>query len=324
MLVRAVLLSVCLLVPSFAGIAHAEDGEVLVDRIAAIVDGHPILLSEVQQKVVKGPLVAVSDYPADESSAPYERALQDSINFELVMAKAKYLEIDVRDDEVDQEIKSFLEKRNVSRDDLDEHLAAAGQSYEDYRDDFKDQMVLRRFQGRVIAPLVKITDKDIETYYLKKAGSTSELVELVLRQILISVSATASDNVVQEKRKLAQEVHQRIVDGTSFPEAVKVYSDEASARENGGLMAPVKTRDLAPTIRAEVENLEVGKFTLPVRTSLGFHIFYLEEKRFAGSQEFQTKKNELEFELRNLELANQTRRWLTEQRQRSKVEIVAE
>ena len=61
-----------------------------------------------------------------------------------------------------------------------------------------------------------------------------------------------------------------------------------------------------------------------MRTSLGFHIFFLEEKKFSGSREFLTQKKQLEFELRNLELANQTRRWLTEQRQKSKVEMVPE
>lgn len=303
---------------------RAVEGETLVDRVVAVVDGLPILLSDVQFKVAKGPLVSVSDYPAEESSPPYERALQDAVNFELVMIKAKDLEIDVRDDEVDQEIKSFLDKRGGTREELDQYLAGEGTTYEDYREDFKDQMVLRRFQGRVIAPLIKITDKDVEAYYLKKSGSTSELVELVLRQILISVAPTSSEDMIEAKRKLAQEVHQKLTDGTGFADAVKVYSDESSARENGGLMSAVKARDLASTIRSEVETLETGKFTPPIRTALGFHIFYLEERRFAGSQEYLSRKGELEFELRNLELANQTRRWLTEQRQRSKVEILPE
>ena len=84
--------------------SSAVEGEVLVDRIVAVVDGHPILYSSVMDKVDKGPLVVVSEYPAEETSPPYERALQDAINFQLVMAKAKDLEIDVRDDEVEAEI----------------------------------------------------------------------------------------------------------------------------------------------------------------------------------------------------------------------------
>jgi len=316
--------AVAWVVTSMPRSALAAEGETLVDRIVALVDGRPILYSDVKAKVDKGPLVVVSEFPAEETSPPLERATQDSVNFELVLAKAKDLEIDVRDDEVEAEIKSFLESRNLTREGLLEHLNQAGMTYNDYKKDFKDQMILRRFQGRVISPLVKITDKDVETYYMKKSGATSDFVELVLRQILINVPSGAAAEVVEAKRKLVQEVHQKLADGMPFAEAVKIYSDEEKARENGGLMAPVKAKDLSASIRPQIEPLEVGQFTQPVKTTLGFHIFLLEEKKFSGSQDFLSKKKQLEFELRNTELMNQTRRWLSEQRQKSKVEVVPE
>ncbi len=304
--------------------AAAQSAETLIDRIVAVSDGVPILFTDVQEKVANGPLVVVSDYPADEQSPEFERALQDSINFELIMAKARELEIDVRDDEVEAEITSFLERGGLNREGLQKHLDSRGIRFEDYRNDFKDQMILRRFQGRVITPLVKITDKDVETYYLKKSGATSDLVELTLRQILIQVTATAAAEVIEAKRRLAQEVHQKLVDGMPFVDAVKIYSDDSAAREGGGLMKGIRLKDLNAQIRAEVENLDVNQFTPPVRTAMGFHLFYLEEKQFSGSQEFQAQKKQLEFELRGVELANQTRRWLTEQRQKSKVEVIPE
>lgn len=304
--------------------ALAQSAETLVDRIVAVADGTPVLYTDVMEKVKNGPLVVVSDYPADEHSPEYERALQDSINFELIMAKARDLEIDVRDDEVESEIASFLERGGLNREGLQKHLDERGIKYDDYKKDFKDQMVLRQFQGRVIRPLVKITDKDVETFYLKKSGATSDLVELTLRQILISNTANATPEVAEAKRKLAQEVHQKLVDGMAFPEAVKIYSDDTAARENGGLMKSIRLKDLAAQIRAEVENLEIGQFTAPVRTALGFHIFFLEAKQFSGSQEFQAQKKQLEYELLGVELISQTRRWLTEQRQKSKVEVIAE
>jgi peptidyl-prolyl cis-trans isomerase SurA len=301
-----------------------EGGEKLVDRVVAVVDGTPVLYSDVMAKVNKGILVSVSEYPAEANAPAYEKALQDSINFELIMQRARDLEIDVRDDEVDGEIKAFLDSRGLNKDGLMEHLGQQGMTYEDYRDDFKDQMILRRFQGRVISPLVKLTDKDVETYYLKTAGASSDVVELVLRQILFSVSATAAPDVLEQKKNLAGEVHQKLKDGTPFLDAVKIYSDDAKARETGGLMAGLKSKDLAGPIRTAVETLEPGQFTEPVRTALGFHIFLLEEKKLSGSREFVDRKKQLEVELRTVELANQTKRWLTEQRQKSKVEVIGE
>ncbi len=301
----------------------AKGEEVLLDKVAAVVDGRPILYSEVKQKVDKGPLVVVSEFPLDETAPPYDRALQDAINFQLVLSRAKELEIDVREDEVNEEIKSFLESRGLNRDGLQEHLRQTGSSFEDYKRDFKDQMILRKFQGRVIAPLIKITDKDVETYYLKRAGAAADLMELVLRQVLVSIPSGANPAILEAKRRLAAEVHQKITDGMQFAEAVKLYTDDQSGRQSGGLMPPVRAKDLMSAIKTAVEGLEVGQFTQPVQTALGFHIFLLEEKKFAGSRDFQNKKRQLENELRTQELLDQTRHWLSEQRQRTKVEIVS-
>ncbi|MCX6105227.1 MAG: peptidylprolyl isomerase [Proteobacteria bacterium] len=298
--------------------------EVLLDKVAGVVAGRPILYSDIKTKVDKGPLVVVSEFPLDEAAAPYDRALQDAINFQLVLSRAKELEIDVRDDEVNEDIKAFLETRNLTRDGLLEHLKQTGMTFEDYKKDFKDQMILRKFQGRVIAPLIKLTDKDVETYYLKRAGAASDLLELILRQVLISVPAGATPAVTEAKRRLAAEVHQKIADGMAFQEAVKIYSDDSQARESGGLMPPVRAKDLIGVIRSAVEPLEIGQFSLPVQTSIGFHVFLLDDKKFAGSRDFLSKKRQLEGELRNQELVEQTRHWLSEQRQRTKVELLPE
>ena len=51
--------------------AHGQTEEV-IDRVAAIVDGQPILYSDIQDKVIHGPLVVVSDFPATEKSTPFE------------------------------------------------------------------------------------------------------------------------------------------------------------------------------------------------------------------------------------------------------------
>jgi len=310
-----------LLTLSGASIGHAEE---LIDRVAAVVDGQPIMHSDVLDKVNHGPLVVVSDFPATEKSPPFERAIQDAVNYELILQKAKELEIEVREDEVELEIKRFLEARSLDRNGLLQFLNQQGQTYDEYKADFRDQMIFRRFQGRVIAPLIKITDKDVETYYLKKSGSTADLVELTLRQILIRVAGDATPEVLQAKQNLAREVHGKLQSGLDFKDAVKIYSDDSSARESGGLMQGVKLKDLSGSIRAEVENLESLAFTSPIQTNAGFHIFFLEERKFSGSRDFLDQKPNLEMELRSLELNTQTRRWLTEQRQKSKIEVILE
>jgi peptidyl-prolyl cis-trans isomerase SurA len=308
---------ICALLLGWSSFGQAEQ---LVDKIVAVVNGSPILHSDVEAKVRTG-FFSVSYFPAADDAPIYERALQDAINFQLIMQRAEELEIEVTDSELDQEINFNLERRGQNKEGLIEALKQAGMSYEDYREDFRKQVIFRRFQGMVIRPLIKITDKDLETYYLKKTGSTAENVRLVLRQILVRVPEGSVEEVVQGKLKLARSIYQKLESGTSFEEAAKIYSDLEGARQNGGLMPGVKLSDLSDSIRKEVEKLDAGKFTLPVRSPIGFHIFYLESKNFAGSDEFMKQKRELENELMMLEAESQTRRWLSEFRRKNEVKV---
>lgn len=307
----------------FSEVAWAQkQPEALIDKVVAVVNGTPLLHSQVQEKITRGLIVSVSDYPAKESDSEYTKALQDLINQELIMQEARDLEIEIRDEDVENEIKAFLESRGLSKDSLIDHLKQQGMTYQEYTRDFHDQMILRRFQGRVIAPLIKITDKDVETFYLKTSGASTDAVELVLRQIILNADSSADPLLVEQKKLLAEDIHKKLKNGMLFEDAVRIYSDDSRARDTGGLMAGIKAKDLGEAIRVSVEALQIGGFTGPIRTSLGWHIFKLEEKKVSSNREFYEKRKLIENDLRVAELAKQTQRWLADQRQKSKIELI--
>ncbi len=108
----------------------ASAAEQLIDRLAAEVNGHAITASEVQSKVEKGPLVEVSPWPAQENDPPAKVAIQDLINKKLIMQKADELDIEVTDEALNEEIKSFLSRRNLNREQLMEALGQQGMTYD--------------------------------------------------------------------------------------------------------------------------------------------------------------------------------------------------
>ena len=107
-----------------------------------------------------------------------------------------------------------------------------------------------------------------------------------------------------------------------FDKVSKIYSDDSGAKETGGLMPKLRLKDLFTDLRKNVEKLEPGQFTQPIKTAAGYYIFYLEEKSFGENQDFIKSKKNVAAELENVELLKQTKRWLAEQRQRSKVTII--
>lgn len=308
-----------------SGMAYSTEkvsDETFVDGLAATVKSVPILHSEIQSKIERGQTVIISPYPAKEDASEFEKALQDQINFELILQRVDELELSVTESEIDSEISKFLSSRKLTLAGLQEALEQQGMTYEQYKEDFADQIVIRKFQGRVINPLIKITDKDLESYYLKRVGSTSENVSLKLRQIFIKTPSDSSDVVTEGKLDRAQEVYEKLKAGMDFGEAAKVFSDLPGATENGGAMAAIQLSDLSQQVRDVIAPLAEGEFTQPISTPAGYYIFFLEKRQFSGSSGFDKQKQRLEFELRSEELANQTQKWLVEQRRLSKIKII--
>ena len=294
----------------------------LIDRLVAEVNGAAITLSEAKQKVDKGPLVEVSPFPAKETDPPLQVAIQDLINKKLITQKAEELEIEVTEAAVGEEIDRFMKGRNLTKDQLNSALAEQGMTYDQYREDFKTQMVMNQFQGREIVPQVKISDRDVQLYFLRTSGSAAENVRLVLRQLQISLPPDGVASVKEGKRSLVDKAYQELEGGMPFEQVVKIYSDNDEARKNGGLMSSLYVKDLAPLFQSAVKDLDEGKYSKPIETPVGYFIFYVEKKEFSGSEEYKKKKPELENALRQEEMGRLLTRWIEGQRKKADIKIL--
>ncbi|MBP6217112.1 MAG: SurA N-terminal domain-containing protein [Oligoflexales bacterium] len=295
----------------------------LLDRIVAIINNKPILQSDITEKISTGLLVKISDFPSSPKDSPFDRALNDSINVQLILDEAKRFDIEVEDDQVEKQIQEMMKDNGQTKPWLIDFLAQQNKTYEDYKKDIREHMILFKFKGRAIRPLIKITKKDVEHYYLKKQGSTVDAVELSIRQIFISADTKSDSPFTAEKRKMAQEVYQTLQSGVPFLEVEKIYSDRSDARQGVEAHA-YRLKDFSPDIRQELEKLQIGEFSRPVETSSGFFLFFLENKKFTGSQDYQSKAKELENELLAVEIEAQLINWIKTARAKAKITYIQE
>lgn len=302
-------------------LSNVTIAETVVDRLVAEVNGEPITLSDVQEKIDKNMAVEVSSWPAGSNASDFEKALQDQINLQLILQRADELGIGIGDEELEGEIEKFIQRRGLTKDSLQEALKQEGMTYDQYRRDWRKQMTISQFQGREIMPSVKISDKDLEFYYLSKTGEQNTNVKLKLKQLYIEVPSEPA-GVKASKEKMVKKALAELNDGLDFEKAVKIYSDNESARANGGSMPAVVQKDLAPVIQKAVSDLEIGEFSDPVAVGGGQYIFYLENKEFAGSEDFEKNKNRIRQQLTQERIFAQTSQWIENQRRRSEIRIL--
>lgn len=301
--------------------AQVESNEVLLNRVLCIVDSRPIFHSDIQKKVEVGPIILVSEFPSDKEASPYEKALNDAINFELILSASKDLDIEVSDSDLELEIGRYLEEQRISKEKLVDLLKNEGETYEGYRSDFKNQLILRRFQRKVIAPSIKVTDKDIETYYLTQSNTdNTDSIEVTLQQIQISIRPDQPKELQEARKLLVQDLGLKLKSTTDFTEAAGLYSDENSSTK--GAPFTVRLKDLASNLKSSIEALKPGEVSNPIPIGPNFLFIKLVDRKVTLNREFETQKQKLEQELKILELRNQTNKWLSEQRQRSTIKYI--
>ena len=111
-----------------------------------------------------------------------------------------------------------------------------------------------------------------------------------LKNILISITKFP-DPI--KSLNLAKDISKRLREGCDFDGLAKMYSDGPGA-DKGGSMGWIKRGDLLPEIEKAVFSVKLGEVTGIVQSSLGYHIFKVEEKEAAKTMSLSEVRREVE------------------------------
>jgi peptidyl-prolyl cis-trans isomerase SurA len=145
--------------------------------------------------------------------------------------------------------------------------------------------MLQRLRDRELEQRVKVTDLDIEQYLRDQGqeGGDPALTELNLAHILVAVPEDASPAQVSQAEAKARQLLQRARAGEDFARLARENSDASGAAQNSGVIG-VRTADRLPPLFVEpTRELQPGGVTDVLRSSAGFHIVKVLEKRRLGT-----------------------------------------
>jgi peptidyl-prolyl cis-trans isomerase D len=116
--------------------------------------------------------------------------------------------------------------------------------------------------------------------------------------ILIKVPADAPDDVVEAKRKQAEALRQRIIDGESFAKIAESASEDPGSAARGGALDDVHRGVMVKPFEDALFAAEPGEVTKPVKTQFGFHLILVHSVNEPEIQPFAEVKAILEDEYR--------------------------
>lgn len=252
-----------------------------LDKIVAVVEDDVILQSELNAAVSN----VLTQYASNPQKLPPRDVLETQVLERLVMLRlqvqrASSTGIRVSDAETEQAVQRVADNNKATVAQLRAGMEAQGLSFDEFRKNLREQLMVQKLQQRIVQSRVNVTDAEVDTLLASGGGHKGELH---IANILITVPDGASPEAVQVAREKAEKVKKDIDGGMDFAAAAIRYSDGQNALEGGDL--GWRRYDEVPEAFVDlVQGLNPGEITRPVRGPSGFHILKLVDKREQGKQ----------------------------------------
>jgi len=257
----------------FAAVAEIKD------RIAAVVNGRAITLSDVEERVAP----ELARVPAGPAGVPQRKellrqALGQLIDEQLVQGEASALGIDVSDDEVQRLVEQLARENRMDMTQFRQALAQQGLSMDSVRDSLKRQQLMMRLLQYKVKPR-RVSDEEVQAAYANMT-KTSEY-EVRARDIFISAPDGATQEQVSAARAKADAALRRVRAGESFAKVAREDSDGPTAKE-GGDLGYFRRGQMLPQLEQAAFSLQPGETSGLIRIEGdhgGFHLVTVEDRR---------------------------------------------
>jgi peptidyl-prolyl cis-trans isomerase SurA len=273
-----------LLATFLAAPAALADERRPVDRVAAVVNGDVITLSELTQRA-GAEYRRASDMPPgparDQARARALRTAFEGVLAErLVENEVKALGIEVTEAQIDGAIEDVKKRNNLSDDMLKQALAAEGMTVTAYRarlrKDFENHLLIAaKVQNRV-----KVTDDDVKGYYQSHLAEFSGEEQVKLRLILLQVPAGAPPADDARVKATGETLLARLAAGEDFADLARQVSQGPGA-SSGGDLGWVKKGTMPIDLERVAFALVAGQNSGLVRAKTGWIILKADDRRTA-------------------------------------------
>ena len=265
----------------------------VIDKVAIIVNDEIITDREIAIQLApvyeKYKIMFSGPKLVEKLEEAKQRVAQQMIEDRLLYCEAKKQNIEVDDKDVDAKVQEVVSNMG-SKQVFDHALLEQQLTLKDLKERYRRQLMVRKVVDKKIGGAIMVTPVEIEAYYNNNLKEFQQPERVKLKNILISISKFPDP---AKALNLAKDISKRLREGCDFDGLAKIYSDGPGAAE-GGLMGYVKRGDLLPEIEKAVFALKPGEVTGIVQSSLGYHIFKVEEKEAPKTRSLSDVRHEAE------------------------------
>ena len=305
--------------------ADTATATTVIEEVIVRINSDIVTHSELQRSKdeVRQELRQQNPDKADAMFATREKdVLRDLIDQQLLLQKAKDKGI-TGDTELIKRLDEMRKQMNLSSmDELEKAAKEQGVSFEDFKQNMKNQILTQLVIRNEVQPKIQVTKEEEKRYYEEHQKDLEHPERVRLSEILVSTEKVQPGDQagVAAAGQKAQQLLEQVRGGAAFDEVAKKGSDGPTAAQ-GGDLGFFKRGTLARELEGKTFAMKTGDASDVVRTKQGFLILKVTDHEQAGVPPLKDIEPEIGDRLYYQKLQPALREYLTKLREDAYIDI---
>ncbi|MGG3468437.1 peptidylprolyl isomerase [Neobacillus pocheonensis] len=252
------------------------------DDAIATINGEAITKDQLYNEMVK-------QYGSD--------TVDQLIADKIVAAEAKKQKITISNSELEEQVQK-LQDSYGGEEAFSQALESNNTTLKALKKDMKNYLMIKE----LLTPEIEITEEEMKTYFEENKDSFVQAEQVKASHILVA------------DEKTANEVKQKLANGSDFAELAKAYSTDASTKDQGGELGYFSKGEMVTEFDNVAFALPVNQISDPVKTEYGYHIIKVEAKKAAIEANYDNSKAQIKETLLEQKIDTEYTTWLEDKK----------
>ena len=206
--------------------------------------------------------------------------LRQMIDEHLQIQDAKRLGLKTTDGELQQRLGDIERAAGMSRGQFRQYLQSVGVPYEIAVQQIDAQIAWTKIIRRKVRPQVDVSEAEIDDAMSRMRSNVGK-TESRVAEIFVPIDRA---ELADEGKRSADRILEQLKRGAPFGAVAQQFSQGATAQA-GGELGWVLPGSLDPSLDGAIEKLQVRQYSEPIRSTSGWHILYVIDRRqFAATR----------------------------------------
>lgn len=269
-----------------AGGTEANDS-----TIAATVNGHSILLKEVERGVTQQAGGQQSKLSQLELAQARLQVLSNLIQREVLFQRAEREKLLPTEDEIDGAINTQKQQSGMTSEDFERSLKEQNLSMETLREEARKDLSISKLQDKYSSK-ISISNQEVEDFYNNNKQQFVNARGVALAMIMVDPADNSPQGIANDAKNEAEaklkidNIYQQLQGKADFATVARAKSEDINTVARGGDIGFATEEDLKnngfpPELVGNLfGSMQVGDYTQPIRFNSGkWYIFKLADKR---------------------------------------------